>query len=69
VLLDNMSLDVVTQAVDLRRKAGAKLELEVSGGITLDNVRDYAETGVERISIGAITHSAPSVDVSLNIVA
>jgi nicotinate-nucleotide pyrophosphorylase (carboxylating) len=68
ILLDNMSLSVVEQAVDLRRRANSKQELEVSGGITLENVRDYAETGVERISVGAITHSAPSVDVSLNIV-
>jgi nicotinate-nucleotide pyrophosphorylase (carboxylating) len=42
-------------------------EIEVSGGITLDNVRDYAETGVNYISVGAITHSAPALDLSLEI--
>ena len=43
---------------------GARVELEASGGITLENVSDYGATGVDRISIGALTHSAPSLDFS-----
>ena len=66
ILLDNMDVTTVREAVAMRGKS--KIQLEVSGGIRLDNVREYAETGVERISIGAITHSARSLDVSLDIV-
>ena len=50
------------QAVEL---AGGRAELEASGGITLDTVREVAETGVDYISVGALTHSAPALDVSL----
>ena len=45
--------------------AGGRAELEASGGITLDTVREVAETGVDYISVGALTHSAPALDVSL----
>jgi nicotinate-nucleotide pyrophosphorylase (carboxylating) len=41
--------------------------LEVSGGISLDNVREYAEAGVDRISVGALTHSAPALDIALKL--
>jgi nicotinate-nucleotide pyrophosphorylase (carboxylating) len=64
VLLDNMSADTVAEAVT---RAGGKVLLEASGGITLDNVRSYAETGVDLISVGALTHSAPNVDVALEL--
>lgn len=64
VLLDNMSLDKVKAAV--KRAHSHKVLVEVSGGITLDNVRDYAECGVNIISVGALTHSAPSVDLALD---
>ena len=67
VLLDNMSVETVHEAVKMRG-AKTKIQLEVSGGIRLDNVREYAETGVERISIGALTHSAPCLDIALDIV-
>jgi len=65
LLLDNMELD------DMRRAAGVargRALTEASGGITLDNVRAVAETGVDFISVGAITHSAPALDMSLEIV-
>jgi nicotinate-nucleotide pyrophosphorylase (carboxylating) len=62
VLLDNMGPDDLRAAV---RLAAGRAELEASGGITLDNVRAVAETGVDYISIGALTHSAPALDVSL----
>ena len=68
ILLDNMTVATVKEAVALRNKTAPKTELEVSGGINLATVRAYAETGVERISIGALTHSAPSLDISLDIV-
>ncbi|RME39624.1 MAG: carboxylating nicotinate-nucleotide diphosphorylase [Planctomycetota bacterium] len=67
VLLDNFSLDDLRRAVRLRDELGlkGKVALEASGGITLETVRAVAETGVERISIGALTHAAPAVDLSL----
>ena len=68
MLLDNMSVDRVREAVAHKNKIRSKIELEVSGGVSLDNVREYAETGVERISIGALTHAAPSIDIALDIV-
>lgn len=62
LLLDNMSPSLVQEAVSLiKGRAGT----EVSGGVTLQNVREYAATGVDSISIGAMTHSAPAVDMSL----
>ena len=69
VLLDNMPPDTVAVAVDLirRHETGGRCWIEASGGITLVNVRLYAETGVDTISIGALTHSAPSVDLALDL--
>lgn len=69
ILLDNMTPELIRQAVALRKSSASKAELEVSGGVTLETVRAFAETGVERISVGALTHSAACVDVSLDIVA
>lgn len=68
LLLDNMSPDSMRAAVALRdENAGGAdgVSLEASGGVTLDNVREIAETGVEFISIGALTHSAPTLDFSM----
>jgi nicotinate-nucleotide pyrophosphorylase (carboxylating) len=65
ILLDNMDLDELRRAVEI---AGGRAELEASGGITLDTVRGVAETGVDYISVGAVTHSAPALDVSLLLV-
>lgn len=64
VLLDNMSPEVVREAV---LRAGGKATLEASGGINLDNVRAFAEAGVDLISVGALTHSAGSVDIALEV--
>lgn len=66
ILLDNMSPSEVVRAVGL---VAARAQLEVSGGVTLENVRAYAETGVNAISIGALTHSARSLDVSMEVLA
>ncbi len=62
ILLDNMTLDLLRRAVAV---AGGKALLEASGNVTLETVRAVAETGVDLISVGAITHSAGSMDVSL----
>jgi len=66
VMLDNMPVSDIKEAV---RIANSRVLLEASGGITLENLRDIAETGVDFISVGALTHSAPSADISLKIVA
>jgi nicotinate-nucleotide pyrophosphorylase (carboxylating) len=67
VLLDNMTPDQVHQAVERVSKMDGPVPLEASGGITLENVRAYAEAGVSFISVGALTHSAPAVDLSMRI--
>ena len=67
ILLDNMPVADVKTAVERCSKADRRIPLECSGGISLDNVRAYAETGVDFISVGALTHSAPAVDLSLRI--
>ena len=64
LLLDNMTPDQVRQAISIIQ---GRALVEVSGGITLDNIRDMAETEPDFISIGALTHSAPSMDLSMNI--
>ena len=66
VLLDNMSAETMRQAVAMRDAIGATTELEASGGINLETVRAKAESGVERVSAGAITHSAKTFDVGLD---
>jgi nicotinate-nucleotide pyrophosphorylase (carboxylating) len=69
IMLDNMSPSLVRQAVGEVRQHSAphKILTEASGGITLDNVREFAEAGVNWISVGALTHSAPAVDLSFEI--
>jgi nicotinate-nucleotide pyrophosphorylase (carboxylating) len=65
IMLDNMPLETMHQAVGL---AGGRVPLEASGNMTLDRVRAVAETGVDFISVGALTHSARAVDISLDFV-
>ena len=62
ILLDNMSVSELSQAV---RHVAGRAELEASGGVTLDTLRDIASTGVNFVSVGALTHSAPALDLSL----
>ena len=64
ILLDNMTLDELRQAVRLTE---GRARLEASGGVTLETIRAVAETGVDEISVGALTHSARSLDVSLEL--
>ncbi len=66
VLLDNFPLSELRAAVELRDKTAPQVGLEASGGISLDTVGDVARTGVERISIGRLTHSAPSLDLAID---
>lgn len=66
VLLDNMSLEQLRAAVAMRDASGTSVQLEASGGVNLRTVADIARTGVERISVGALTHSAIALDVALD---
>ncbi len=67
ILLDNMSLEELRKAVELRGGPGKPL-LEASGGVNLETVRGIAETGVDFISVGALTHSAPALDIGLDFI-
>ena len=69
VLLDNMPPERLREAVSIRDAAGlrGRVALEASGGITLATVGEVAATGVERISVGALTHSVPAVDIALDV--
>jgi nicotinate-nucleotide pyrophosphorylase (carboxylating) len=69
VLLDNMSLDQLRAAVSRRDAVSPRTLLEASGGVNLNTVRDIAATGVDRISVGAITHSATALDIGLDFLA
>jgi nicotinate-nucleotide pyrophosphorylase (carboxylating) len=66
ILLDNMATEQLRAAVEMRNRVAAHIELEASGGVNLQTVRSIAETGVERISVGALTHSAINFDIGLD---
>lgn len=68
LLLDNMSAAMLREAVRLRDQSGSRVLLEASGGVRLDTVRVLAETGVDRISVGGLTHQAVSIDLGLDVV-
>jgi nicotinate-nucleotide pyrophosphorylase (carboxylating) len=65
VLLDNMTPNAAARCVKLARGLQWDCVVEISGGITLENARAYAETGADFLSSGALTHSAPAADLSL----
>lgn len=67
LLLDNLSSEEIARMVSIARELAPQVKLESSGGITLENVRAYAEAGVDLISIGALTHSARAMDISFKI--
>ena len=67
VLLDNLTPEVTARLVTIARELEPKVTLESSGGITLENVRAFAEAGVDMISVGALTHSARAMDISFKI--
>lgn len=64
LMLDNFTPELACRAI---RKIAGRAKVEISGGITLDNVREYADAGPDFISIGAITHSAPAIDISFHL--
>jgi nicotinate-nucleotide pyrophosphorylase (carboxylating) len=66
ILLDNMSPEQMREAVRRRNERARRVQLEASGGVNLNTVRAIAETGVDRISIGALTHSAAALDIGLD---
>ncbi|MEX2140912.1 MAG: nicotinate-nucleotide diphosphorylase [Pirellulales bacterium] len=66
VLLDNMAPEQLQAAVELRNRTAPAVELEASGGVSLTTVRAIAEAGVDRISVGGLTHSAPALDIGLD---
>lgn len=68
ILLDNQSIDQLASLVKLARNLANDLKLEASGNVSISNVEEIARTGVDHISIGALTHSAPSSDFSLEII-
>ncbi len=68
ILLDNMNPDQIKEAILLIRASSKKIQIEISGGVNLQNVRALAQLGPDRISIGRITHSAPALDMSLEVV-
>jgi nicotinate-nucleotide pyrophosphorylase (carboxylating) len=67
IMLDNFSLSQVKTAVALRNRDFPKVKLEASGGITLSNLKTLVKTGLDFISVGALTHSAPNIDFSLEV--
>jgi nicotinate-nucleotide pyrophosphorylase (carboxylating) len=67
VLLDNMTPEQLREAVDIIGRIGGRVLTEASGGVTLENVKRVAQSGVNLISVGRITHSAPALDLSLEI--
>lgn len=67
ILLDNFSNDLLREAVNMNQLHGKKAILEASGGITLDNVREVALTGVDRISIGSLTKNIQAIDLSMRV--
>ena len=67
IMLDNMDIITMKEAVNIIRESKKRILIEASGGINLENVRDAAATGVDRISIGALTHSPRALDISLEV--
>ena len=64
ILLDNLSIEEIREAV---RRIGGRAKVEISGGVTLDRVRELAQTGADYVSVGALTHSAPAADLSFEL--
>ena len=66
ILLDNMSLAELRQAVQMRDELSIETQLEASGGVTAETLADIGKTGVDRVSVGALTHSAINLDLGLD---
>jgi nicotinate-nucleotide pyrophosphorylase (carboxylating) len=68
IMCDNMPVDVLRETVGLLRAAGEPVEIEATGGLTLEVVAEHAATGVDFVSVGGLTHSSPIVDIALDLV-
>ena len=68
ILLDNMSIKEIKKCLSLRKETGKKILFEVSGGVNLDNIKQYSKLGVDYISTSKITNSVKSVDIGLDII-
>jgi nicotinate-nucleotide pyrophosphorylase (carboxylating) len=68
LLCDNMSVDLLTHTVEAVRGTGEQVEIEATGGLTLEVARAYAEAGVDYLSVGALTHSSPILDIAIDLV-
>jgi nicotinate-nucleotide pyrophosphorylase (carboxylating) len=68
LLCDNMSVDLLGRTVEAVRATGERVEIEATGGLTLAAARAYAETGVDYLSVGGLTHSSPILDIALDLV-
>jgi nicotinate-nucleotide pyrophosphorylase (carboxylating) len=66
-MLDNMNAQQIARAVERVCRHDRRTEIEVSGGITLNNLEEIAESGIDYVSIGALTHSAPAIDIAMKI--
>ena len=66
ILLDNLSPPDVAQVVKEKRRIGSSIPLEVSGGVTVERAREYAQAGADFISVGSLTHSARAIDFALD---
>ncbi|MEO6999575.1 MAG: carboxylating nicotinate-nucleotide diphosphorylase [Terracoccus sp.] len=67
IMCDNMAPRLLAETVELLRRAGEPVEIEATGGLTLEVVREYAATGVDYVSVGGLTHSSPIVDIALDL--
>ena len=67
-MCDNMSPEVLRETVQALRAQPEPVEVEATGGLTLEVVREYADTGVDFVSVGGLTHSSPIVDIALDFV-
>jgi nicotinate-nucleotide pyrophosphorylase (carboxylating) len=67
IMCDNMDVTTLRETVSLLRSAGEPVEIEATGGMTLDVVGEYAATGVDYVSVGGLTHSSPIVDIALDL--
>ena len=68
VMCDNMPVDLLRETVEAVRATGEQVEIEATGGLTLDVARDYAATGIDYLSVGGLTHSSPILDIALDFV-
>jgi nicotinate-nucleotide pyrophosphorylase (carboxylating) len=68
IMCDNMPVDLLRETVQAVRATGEAVEVEATGGLTLDVARDYADTGIDYLSVGGLTHSSPVVDIALDLV-